>query len=300
MPASGLSILIPVYNHDVRPLVEALRQQADALEWDVEILCWDDASLPEFQSINAPLGQLPGVTYRLMPENLGRSRIRNRLAEAAQYGYLLFMDGDSEVARADYLELYRLRCTPERLLYGGRIYQPAPPEAAELRFHWHYGSSREVQRAEERQKQPYHSFMTNNFLIPKALFAPIQFDERLLQYGHEDTLFGLELRRRGIPILHLDNPLIHAGLEPAGVFLRKSEQAIENLAFLYQEGSLQETRLLRAYERLDGWKAAGIASYLLRQALPMLKRHLLNANTPNLRAFDLYKLGVLLSCLDKD
>ncbi|WP_425421259.1 glycosyltransferase family 2 protein [Phaeodactylibacter xiamenensis] len=297
MPASGLSILIPVYNYDVRPLVEALRQQADALEWAVEILCWDDASLPEFQNINAPLGQLPGVTYRLMPENLGRSRIRNRLAEAARYDYLLFMDGDSEVTRADYLEQYQSHCTPGRLLYGGRIYQPEPPESPRLRFHWHYGRSREVQRAETRQKQPYHSFMTNNFLIPKALFAPIQFDERLLQYGHEDTLFGLELQRRGIPILHLDNPLIHAGLEPAETFLRKSEQAIENLVFLYQEGSLRETRLLRAYERLDAWKAARPARYLLDQVRPLLKQHLLYANTPNLRAFDLYKLGVLLHYL---
>ncbi len=297
MAASGLSILIPVYNCDVRPLVEALRQQADALEWAVEILCWDDASLPEFQNINAPLGQLPGVIYRLMPENLGRSRIRNRLAEAARYDYLLFMDGDSEVARADYLEQYRLHCAPDRLLYGGRIYQPDPPEVSELKFHWHYGRSREVQRAETRQKQPYHSFMTNNFLIPKALFAPIQFDERLLQYGHEDTLFGLELQRRGIPILHLDNPLIHAGLEPAETFLRKSELAIENLAFLYQEGSLRETRLLRAFERLDAWRAIRPARYVLNQVLPLLKQHLLNANTPNLRAFDLYKLGVLLQRL---
>lgn len=275
----------------------ALRQQAAAAFWPVEILCWDDASAPEFQRLNAPLGALQQVTYCRMPENLGRSRIRNRLAAAAKYEYLLFMDGDSAVAHKDYLERYRAQCTPGRLLYGGRAYQPALPDDPQLRLHWHYGRQREVQTASERQKQPYHSFMTNNFLIPKALFEPIQFDERLLQYGHEDTLFGLELREKGFPILHLDNPLIHAGLEPGDVFLRKSVQAIENLAFLYREGSLRETRLLRAYERLSCCKLTRPLTWGLHRLEPALKQHLLNSSTPNLRAFDLYKLGVLLRCL---
>jgi glycosyltransferase involved in cell wall biosynthesis len=299
MVKPGLSILIPIYNYDVRPLVEALQQQAARTDWPVEILCWDDASEPPFRALNAVLGALNGVTYQLMTENMGRSRIRNRLAAAAQYDYLLFMDGDSEVAREDYLERYLSCCSPERLLYGGRIYQTEPPQANNLQLHWHYGRQREVQMVEERQKQPYHSFMTNNFLLPRTLFEPIRFDERLLQYGHEDTLFGLELRKREIPILHLDNPLIHAGLEPAPVFLRKSVKAIENLAFLYQEGSLRETRLLRVYERLLKWKLIRPLGWGLRLALPVLKEYLLNTNTPNLKIFDLYKLGVLIQCLKR-
>lgn len=297
MVKPGLSILIPIYNYDVRPLVKALKYQAEKAPMPVEILCWDDASTPEFQTLNASIGPLEGVAYQIMPENLGRSRIRNRLAAAAQYDYLLFMDGDSEVARADYLEQYLAHCKPGQLLYGGRIYQAEPPAQRELRFHWHYGRQREAQPAAERQQQPYHSFMTNNFLLPKALFEPISFDERLLQYGHEDTLFGLELRKRGIPIRHLDNPLIHAGLEPAPVFLDKSVQAIENLAFLYKEGSLSETRLLSVYERLLKWQLAGPLSWGLSGLLPALQRYLTNASTPNLRAFDLYKLGVLLKLL---
>ncbi|MBK9012976.1 MAG: hypothetical protein IPM82_02230 [Saprospiraceae bacterium] len=66
--------------------------------------------------------------------------------------------------------------------------------------------------------------MTNNFLIPRQLFLEIQFDETLRQYGHEDTLFGMELARRQVPIVHIDNPLEHIGLEPVDVFLRKTEQ----------------------------------------------------------------------------
>ncbi len=32
--------------------------------------------------------------------------------------------------------------------------------------------------------------MTNNFLIQQVLLAKIKFDERLNQYGHEESLFG--------------------------------------------------------------------------------------------------------------
>ncbi|MBV6653843.1 MAG: glycosyltransferase [Mameliella sp.] len=295
----GLSILIPVYNYDVSALVHALREQGEQLPCPFEVLCWDDGSSPEFQRINSRLGALSGVTYQLMPENLGRSRIRNRLADAAQFEYLLFMDCDSEVPNKDYLKVYQQYCRPDRLLYGGRIYQDRLPENSQLRFHWHYGSHREVQTANERQLQPYHSFMTNNFLIPKTIFDPIRFDERLTQYGHEDTLFGIELKERGIKIIHLNNPLIHAGLETGEVFIRKSVQAIENLAFLYTEGSPIETRLLKVYEKIRSWGLTALLTFVLPLFLPGLKAYLLNRNTPDLRAFDLYKLGVLLKYLKK-
>ncbi len=297
MSSLGVSVLIPVYNCDVRALVYALQQQAMAQALPVELLCWEDASDPAFLNLNAELSGLAGVDYRVLPENLGRSRIRNRLAAAAAYDYLLFMDGDSAVIRPDYLKTYISQLSPESLLYGGRAYQAERPSDPSLVFHWEYGRKREVQPPQARQQRPYHSFMTNNFLIPKALFMPIQFDSRLLQYGHEDTLFGMELRQRAIPVRHLDNPLRHDGLEPAAAFLRKSEQAIQNLAFLVKAGHPIDTRLLRVYQKLERWQLTEPLRLVLKRVHKSLYRHLRKNSNPSLKVFDLYKLGLLLHYL---
>ena len=161
-----------------------------------------------------------------LSSNQGRSRIRNLLADAAKGQYLLFLDCDSKVVKADYLATYVSALHPDTLLYGGRCYLPTPPADQRYYLHWYYGIHREQQSAEQRQKQPYHSFMTNNFLIPTKQFMAIRFDESLKQYGHEDTLFGMELKNRQVPIVHMDNPLEHTGIEVAEIFLDKTKRQL--------------------------------------------------------------------------
>ena len=289
-----LSILIPIYNFDIRPLVDALRRQAQELEIAWEICCIDDGSDHAWQALNRELASWPGVRYREQSENLGRARIRNVLAEAAHGEYLLFMDCDSMPPDEAFLQRYAALLQPDTLLYGGRAYQPSPPQDPALYFHWRYGSQREVAAAAVRQRAPYRSFMTNNFLVPKTVFQRIRFDGRLRRYGHEDTLFGLELEARGVPIVHLDNPLLHIGLEPAGVFLAKTRQGIQNLAFLEKSRSQRiDTRLLQAYRTLRRYRAAVPICWFLRPLRPLLERQLLSAR-PSLRLFDWYKLSCLL------
>jgi hypothetical protein len=135
--------------------------------------------------------------------------------------------------------------------------------------------------------------MTNNFLIPKTVFQDIRFEERIRHYGHEDTLFGMELQRRGISVLHLDNPLEHIGLETAEVFLQKTVQAVQNLVWLRVQGFPVETRLLGAADVLKRYRLLSLAGFLLRMAAPIMKKNLLSAR-PSLRALDGYKLMVLL------
>jgi glycosyltransferase involved in cell wall biosynthesis len=288
-----LSILIPIYNFDVRALVQALQGQCLALEVPFEILGFDDGSDEKCKALHRPMEAWEGVAYREMPENLGRARIRNRLAAAAQYPYLLFMDGDSKVIRPDYIKKYVAHLAPDTLLYGGRSYAIDPPTDPDYFFHWWYGQQREVQPVAVRQAKPYHAFMTNNFLIPKAIFEPIRFDAQLLQYGHEDTLFGLELRRRNIRILHLDNPLEHIGLEPKALFIRKNQKAIENLYLLSGLHPDLKTRLLAVFRQLRQWRLAGVARLLLHGLRPALLQRM-DRPCPDLRAFDLYKLLLLL------
>lgn len=290
-----LSILIPVYNFDVHPLVQHLQQQALNLAASVEIICLDDASEPAFQEKNASLANLEGVIYHVLPQNVGRAAIRNLLAEQAQYPYLLFMDSDSMPPDTAFIQRYLTALQPDRLLYGGRSYQATAPKEVATYFHWYYGSQREVRAVQVRQAAPYQAFMTNNFVIPKAIFEAIKFNETLKQYGHEDTLFGYELRRRNIPIEHLDNPLLHIGLESFEHFLNKSKQAIENLYYLQQQYDLApEIRLLRFFKQTNRWKLHSLLYWGYQLSFKFFLRRL-QQKKPNLYWFDCYKLGYLIA-----
>jgi glycosyltransferase involved in cell wall biosynthesis len=305
-----LSICIPIYNFDVQILVNNLHQQGVVAQIDFEIVCFDDGSKENFKNLNKNIQNLPFVNYIELPKNLGRSKIRNELGKAAKYPYLIFMDCDSATIDDFYIENYvfalenlnqqelrknsrtKLPLVQNNLLYGGRVYKKNPPTNPHFFFHWKYGTQREQISPNIRQQNEHHAFMTNNFLIPKKLFLDIQFDESLTQYGHEDTLFGLELKQRNIPILHLDNPLIHIGLETTEVFLMKTKMGIQNLHFLNQKTNLIQSKLLNMFRRFQQLKI----TWLLTLFYTIFKKRLVvnfHSKNPNMRLFDLYKLGYL-------
>lgn len=288
-----LSILIPVYNWDVTQLALDLLDQCRRAGIVFEIRCYEDGSSEAERRKNEKLGGYEGVVYRVFRENQGRARIRNLLAADARFPYLLFLDGDSGVVDDDFIRNYLGGLRAGAILYGGRIYSPERPERSSLLLHWQYGHRRETAPACRRQFQPYERFMTNNFLIPRDIFLRIGFDERLVQYGHEDTLFGHLLRALAIPIVHLDNPVVHLGLEEAGFFLKKNRQAMENLCFLYRQYPGLDTRLLRTARRLQRGRLKGVVRIVLLFLLPALRRNL-RSRRPSLRALDLYKLYYFL------
>lgn len=294
-----LSILIPIYNFDLRPLVRDLLAQAEGVSEPIEIILLDDGSELHFREKNREMRAWAGVDYEELPQNVGRARIRNLLSQRAKYDYLLFMDGDSKVVRADFLRKYLGKCQPNKVLYGGRVYQDQPPEVADLHLHWLVGKAREEKSAVQRQKKPYHAFMTNNYVVPKAVQLAIPFEEKLRQYGHEDTLFGLQLREAAVNILHLDNPLEHIGLEKTTEFLQKSRKAIQNLVFLAQAYPEMQTRLLQTARRLQILGLDGFLLRTFRRKAPKWEQKL-HAKHPDLTTFDLWKLGVLLAEMQND
>jgi glycosyltransferase involved in cell wall biosynthesis len=285
-----LSILIPIYNYNVTHLVTELHRQAEEAGIVYEICLLDDGSSDPSCALNRQLAKKTNIRYQELPQNVGRAAIRNRLAQMAKYEYLLFMDCDSSVVMPQYLQIYLRELQPDLLLYGGRTYLHKPPNDPDLWLHWHYGRQREQQDFQERQRNPYHAFMTNNFLIPRAVFAPIQFEETLLTYGHEDTLFGMELAKRKLRILHLNNPLLHLGLETRVVFLEKTKLAVWNLVKLQQNGYVLDTKLSNMYTKFQRWKLAGVLHVALKILQPFLWKYLLWAKRPQLFWLDLYKL----------
>ena len=69
-------------------------------------------------------------------------------------------------------------------------------------------------------------------MILKSAFEKVRFNEKLKQYGHEDTFFGFELEQKGIEIKHITNHVLHAELESNQEFLEKSEKGVLNLIIL--------------------------------------------------------------------
>lgn len=289
-----ISICIPVYNYDVTDLVNELAEQADALSVESEIILIDDCS-----SIVRNEHEKNGQKTRFfaLPENVGRARIRNLFIDYAKYDYLLFLDCDSLVEKSDFLTAYidAIRQQP-KVVCGGRVYPEKRPERAKL-LRWKYGVERESQSAEVRKMHPNKSFMTNNFLIQKSVLQAIKFDERIRQYGHEDTLFGLALQQKGITVSHIENPVVNGDIETNDEFLRKTRESIASLVAIlsfpeYERDLLHEITLLCFYNKLK-WakKPLKMVFSILQSPIELLLKN----GFVSLRLFDFYKLGILIN-----
>lgn len=298
-----LSILIPVYNFNIVPLVTELHDQATKASIPFEIIVLDDCSSELLRHQNKDVVNLPGVRFHELDKNIGRARIRNRLAEMAVYSTLLFLDCDSEVPTKNYIINYLPFCDRLLVVCGGRLYRPDPPDEHEFLLRWLYGIRREQLSDAVRSENPYRSFMTNNFLIPRETILQIQFDESIIHYGHEDTLFGLELKKRGVKVMHIQNPLLHIGLEISWEFIRKTSEGVENLFMLLQNGKIdrndiQDIRVLKVHEIMRKLRLAGLYQSLYDFIASPVMRNLLGSN-PNLFAFDLYKLSLFTNLVRK-
>ena len=252
-----LSVLIPIYNHDVNNLVTTLDQQLTQSGIPYEIILADDCSDNlDYRKRNENLSRLASVQYIQNQSNMGRAKIRNRLADAAQYPYLLFIDCDATVQHQDYIKknleaIEKMHKEPLFVINGGIAYQAEKPDSKYF-LRWYYGKKREEESADKRASQPYHHFTPFNVVITKSLFQCINFDESLTSYGHEDTLFGCQLKEQEIPYLHIDNHLIHNGLDTNEEFLKKIRVSIGNLTKLSEDQNinkhlLEDNKLLKAY-----------------------------------------------------
>ncbi len=285
-----LSIGIPVFNYSVYALVNDLLNQCVAADIEFEIIVLEDGSTL-FLEENKRLETLHNIKYTALAKNVGRARIRNQLAEQARFKHILFLDCDSAVTKPDFISTY-IKCDDFDVVCGGRIY----PEkvSSEFALHKKYGENREFRPLKDREANPYSNFMTNNFMISKSVFESIRFDESLAGYGHEDRLFGWELQKRNAKIKHIDNPVMHVGLDANEKFISKSLKGLENGWNLYNFGKLPADKI-RAIVRFEQLKKAGLENFVARHIRKRQDRLVKNlcGNAPNLRNLDLLKLLML-------
>ncbi|MGY6562133.1 MAG: glycosyltransferase family 2 protein [Luteibaculaceae bacterium] len=288
-----LSICIPIYQRKVDTLVEQLMREIQHNALPAEIVLFDDCSAVEIKNHNRNLSnEAENITYVESTINMGRSVARNACAEAAKGKYLLFIDCDSEIIKDNFLQNYiNVIEFKQEVIVGASTYaQEKPRKKYQLR--WYIGNTIEQKPAAERNKKPYNSFTSNNFLIEKELFASIQFDTRIKQYGHEDTLFGLQLKAKQAPIKHIDNQVLNAKLDSNTVFLAKTKTALSTLLQVSQLENVpfdvsQEITLLRFYKKYETLLTTLKPITLV--FLPILEKLVL-ANPTSVTLFNLYKL----------
>lgn len=287
-----LSILIPTYDHTCYKLVEDLHRQAEELGVNYEILVQDDGSRDQVSIIaNNKINDLPNCRYIRRRENHGRAAIRNELARLAQYDWLIFIDNDARVDNPDYLRNYLAAVGKADVIVGG-LHHPAVNYDKSRSLRFKYETLADQHRsAVERQLRPYEQLTCFNIMIRRSVFLCILFDEDCREYGYEDVLFGQELQRRGISILHTDNTLEHTGIDTNEEFIHKTETALRTLASLGDK--IQDSsRIATIQRRLQRMKLTSLFADAYIVCGGLIRRQLLSAN-PSLRLFSLYKLCYL-------
>jgi len=228
--------------------------------------------------------------------NIGRAAIRNLLARESRYPNLIFIDCDAVVEKDDFLRLYADALKDYDVVCGALYHaNEQPNDECSLRYRYEKEADRQ-RDAITRDKAPYDKFTTFNFAIKKDIFTSILFNESITRYGYEDALFGKELKRRGIPIRHIDNKLLHSGLESNAVFLAKSEQALATLHSI--EDRMGSTPLLAALRKLRALHLESIFMIYWNLHKESLRKNLLGRK-PSLTKFKIYKLGYYISLQKK-
>jgi len=247
-----LSILIPIYNVKIVKLVDELISQCQKAKIGFEIICLDDGSKNKIKEVNEAVNHRFGVNYVELSENIGRAKIRNRLAKIARYDWLLFLDCDSKPASKKFIKTYvSTGLNKDHVYIGGTKYDKRPPKARDKLLHWHYGSNREALKAKRRNRHPIQYFHSNNFVISRDVILAHPFDESLSSYGYEDLSLGQLLADHNVSITHIDNPVLHRGIKKATAFITDQISAVYNLAHLYQLGKVRSTRLISLHKTLE-------------------------------------------------
>lgn len=292
-----LTVLIPTYNYTCYQLVADLQRQLEASGESYEVIVAEDGSRDQVSLIaNWKINDLPHCRVIRRHENAGRAAIRNFLGKEATGEWLLFMDSDARIIRNDFIERYieAINSNSEvGVVIGGLVHTDTMP-SPEVSLRYRYEKEADKHRsAEERQQTPFMHFTTFNVCVRKSLIEAVPFDEDCKEYGYEDSLFGIELKKHGARMLHIDNPLEHLGLESNDKYLSKVETALRTLKSLGDK-MVPYSHVGEAAGRLEKYCIKGLSKGLFALAKPLLRRNLLG-NKPNLTVLKIYKLGYFIS-----
>ena len=298
-----LSILIPTFNTDCLCLVTDLQKQCEELQaqyentFDYEIIVGDDASTDEATvTRNEMIEFLPNCEFVRMETNVGRACLRNWLIDYSHFDYVLLLDADAEVTSDNFLWKYWTARQENAVIVGGLSTPLSATKGCELRLKYELAAEK-LRTLPFRQKRPYEFFSTFCVMFHRPVFNQVQFDARITEYGYEDALMGVRLSELNIPVIHIDNPLLHTGINDNESFLCNSEAALRTLSML-GEPMTNKARVSQSYNKLVKWKLKPLFLCFYRIGKGAMRKNLLS-HRPSLFIFNLYKLGYYASIRER-
>lgn len=295
-----LSILIPCYNDLCTDIVATLREQAEAiggLKW--ELLVGDDGSTnDEIVAENRKINGHPNCRYIEYGENKGRAAIRNTLAKEAKYPTLFFTDCGVSIPNVDFLQNYIKRIDDADVIYGGvTVIDNESKHNGNLRFKYEKNFEKH-HPYNKRQRHPYKSFRSCNFLIKKELFLNTGFDKDIKGYGYEDVALGKHLEEVKARVLHIDNPVTYTVFESNEKYLAKT---LESLNTLYEnkEKLRGYSSLLKAYDTICKYRLRSLFLYIYNKVEKKVENNL-KGDHPNIHVFQLFRLGNIMKRSDRE
>lgn len=284
-----ISILIPTYNYNVLPLVENLHNQLATLDIPYEIKVYDDGSPTPFEE-NKAINDFQNCQYIQRTENIGRTAIRSLMAEQAQYDWLLFLDADVLPKTKSFVQNYTsaIRNQECDVIFGGITYDDKKPET-NLVLRWKYGREREAKSVAQRQEAPFF-IISQNLCIRKSIFLQAN-NLHENRYGL-DNYFSNRLKDLNARMLHIDNPVIHFGLESNEKFIQKALEAVETTVILENRELMDKNMrpIQKSYLKLERWGLKSLFHFAISKFKGTMERNFQSDN-PNLFWFDLYRLN---------
>ena len=284
-----ISILIPVFNYPVHDLVFRIREMAQRENIDYEILVADDASTnSSFLEQNLFLNQLENCSYFKFEVNKGRTATTHYLVEKAQYDHLLFLDADVLPTKEDFLKIILKNLSKAPVLFGGITY-PLVNSDPDSKLRFVYGHKRESRPLELRIQQPYRSITLAAVAITKKVFKEIEMPLTNL-YGL-DIYFSYRLKQLQTEVIHLDNPVIHMGIETTSEFLSKTQDGLKTMVMLeknkYVASHYRPLQVVAS--RFEKLKMTNSYIQLFKRIEPQALKNL-HSQSPSLKIFDAWRL----------
>jgi glycosyltransferase involved in cell wall biosynthesis len=286
--APRLSVVTPFHRYDPSPLLERMR----AAPAGIEFILIDDGSasagliakvIAAAENVGAP------VRLIIWGKNRGRGAARNRLIAEARGDYVLFLDADVIPDSPRFLAIWLgiLSTQRPRVAFGGLSVRQARADS-DTALHRDLFARSDCATARVRALKPAQATASANLAVRRDFLAAHPFDLRFTGWGFEDTDWALSVARYA-PILHVDNPVTHAGLDDVKTLMRKSAEAGPNFARLAQKHphavrsfaayraalALKFAPARRALRGLAAWlaaDAAGVAPMAVRRAAFKLYR----------------------------
>ncbi len=275
-----LSILIPFFRDDPVRLLRAL----DGATTGVEVIILDDGSgdadLATQVARQVGAMALPARFVRLS-SNEGRSKGRNRLASHARGRHMLFLDADmlpdAPGFVADWLTL--IAGQDPAVAFGGFSLDQTP-RTREHALHRAMALKSDCLPAAVRAEAPEKHVFTSNLLVRRDVFESIGFDEAFTGWGWEDVEWAMRVGRAH-PIVHVDIPASHLGLDSAAAMARKYEQSAANFGRVVAEHreivegypSYRVAKLLKRVPLRGAWRPV-LKGAAMADALPLRVRDL--------------------------